>query len=66
MSELTQYNQENREAGDPAPHFVDMHNLVPETGDDKRASRDHNDASPARHIRIDRVQQLCAHNDIDG
>lgn len=43
-----------------------MDHLVAKERNDERAGGNDNDTSPARHVRINRMQQLCTDDDIDG
>ena len=65
MCKFAQNDQEDDEARYPAVELIEMDNLVAEERDNKSTGGNDNDASPARNIRIDSVEQLCPNNDID-
>lgn len=66
MGKLSEDDQEGDEARDPAPEFVGMDDLVAKQRHDKGRRRDDDDARISWDIVVHRIQQLCAHNHIDG
>lgn len=66
MRELAEYDEEDDQTGDPRPEFVDMHNFVAEDCDEPCRGRDYDDASIARNVGVDGVDQLGADYDIHG
>lgn len=66
MGELAQGDQEDDEARHPRNHFVHVHDLVAEEGDEERACRNDNDTSISWYAWVDGVDELCTHDHIDG
>ena len=64
MSEFTENDHEDDEAGDPSPEFVLVHDLVAKEGDEERACSDDDDPGPARHVGVDRMDQLRSDDDV--
>ena len=64
VREFAQYDEEDDQTGDPRPELVVMHDFVAEDGDEPRRRCDYDDASIARNVVVDRVDQLGANYDI--
>ena len=66
MRELAEYDEEDDQTGDPRPELVDMHNFVAEDCDEPCRRRDDDDASIARNVGVDGVDQWGADYDMHG
>lgn len=66
VGEFAEDDEEDDEAGDPGPEFVGVDHLVAEQGDQEGRCRDDDDARISWHVRVDRIDQLCAHDHVDG
>lgn len=65
MCEFTQDDQEDDEGGDPAPTFIEVDDFVSKTCDYKRCAGEDYNAGETRHIIVQGIQKLCAHEDVD-
>ena len=66
VCEFTKYNQKDDQGWDPGPEFIYVHHFVAEDCDEPGCCCNDDDACVAGHVCIDGVDQLSAHNDIDG
>ena len=66
MREFAEHDEEDDEAGDPGPEFVEMHDFVAEEGDEEGRCGDDDDTGVAGDGVVDRVQELGADDDVDG
>ena len=65
MSELSQNDQEDDEAGDPRVSLVGVHDLVAEEGDQESGSGNDDNAGPSWHVAIDGIEELSSYNYVD-
>ena len=66
VCEFAEHDQEDYKARDPSIKLVYVHNLVAEERDEEGACCDYDDAGPAWYVAVHGVDQLSAHDDVDG
>lgn len=65
MRKFAKNDHENDECGYPRPKFIGMNNLVPEQCDKEGADGNYENPGPSRDIRVDRIDELRANDNID-
>lgn len=66
MGELAEDDEEDDEAGDPRPELVGVDHLVAKTGNQEGRCRNDDDACISWHVGVDCIDQLRAHDHVDG
>ncbi len=66
MGELAEDDEEDDEAGDPGPVFVEVHDFVAEEGHDEGCCGDDDDARISGDAGIDGIQELGADYHVDS
>lgn len=66
MGKDAEDDEKDDEARNPGEALVYVDDAVAEGADDERGHGDDEDASPARHIVVDRMEELGADDDVDG
>lgn len=66
VGEFAEDDEEDDEAGDPGPELVRVHHLVAKTCDQEGRCCNDDDARISWYVGVDRIDQLCAHDNVDG